>query len=101
MPDQLFKEKEIVEDDTVYDMSTPAGRSVYFAKKWDEWDSNEVAMSDTSGDSEFPRHPFPESRRLREYAKKHNLRPFWDYILKGRLVRFKDPHHAFFYKLGA
>jgi hypothetical protein len=95
----LFPQSKVESIDSNIDMTTTAGRSEYFSKCWEEWEANEVKVSfmPTSYTSMYSY--ITVSPAVREFAKKHDLHEFWDFLIKGNTVRFKDANIAMFFRL--
>lgn len=94
----LFPE-ELVEE---HDLGTPEKRSVYFFNLWEQWGTTEIDLSKYRRPHEVNggvRYSWYLSNPAREFAKKHSLREFWEYQVRGTAVRFKDKDMALLFRL--
>lgn len=89
--------KDLVGDDI--DMDTVSGRSEYFSRCWDDWAPNEVKVSFMPMNYTSMYSFISVSPVIREFAKKHDLQEFWDFLIKGNIVRFKSADMALFFRL--
>ena len=94
-----------------FDMTTVTGRSQYFNLCWNNWEQNEVVLSGEVNELAGSMYQVPAGRfnkqldnaqqRFREHAEENGLKEFWDFIIKGRTVRFKNSDDALYYRLSS
>ena len=97
----IFPQDKI--DSVEADLSSPAGRASYFSQCWEEWEPNNVEMPWTldiiRNNPHSSRAVYQVPSFVREFAFNHGLEEFWDFIVKGNNVRFKDSDMAFYFRL--
>lgn len=98
--DDLFPPGEVEE----YGLETPEERSNFFMKLWDEWTSTNIDLKkykpkDASIDLATHRYNWYNNDIVRAFAKKHNLKEFWQYQVRGDEVRFEDEDMALLFRL--
>ena len=93
--DSLFPNKEEM------GLQTPADRTEYFTELWEQWEATEIDLKNQRG-PELYGVRFQEwtpTEKLKEFAKKHNIKQFWEYQIRGNKVRFKSEDVALLFKL--
>lgn len=106
-PEELIKE---ISTEYNFDMTTVTGRSQFFSMCWDKWSENEVIFPGPPNGLSGSMYQLPASRfnsnqpdniqrKIRDIANKHDLREFWDFIIKGNHVRFRKQDDALYFRL--
>ena len=96
--DDLFPPEVVTE----YNLDSPEARAEYFMDLWFEWEKTSITLKPELYNipSMYVRY---EALRtvdiVRNFAKKHNLKEFWDYQVRGKEVRFKDEDTALLFRL--
>ena len=106
-PNELIQE---VLEQYGYDMSTIEGRSLYFGECWEKWKDNEIVLPGPQHNLTGSFYQIPQGRfnaqsfskmhdKVRMLAEENNIREFWDFMIKGNFVRFRDPDDAMYFRL--
>jgi len=91
------------------DLGTLPGRTEYFLMCWDNWSENQIQLKGNTNELAGSMYQIPSGRfntdsdtqqqQLRRIAEDNGLREFWDFIIKGNIVRFRRKDDAIYYRL--
>lgn len=91
------------------DLGTLSGRTEYFLMCWNNWSENQVQLVGNENVLAGSMYQIPSGRfntesvnaqqKLRQIAEENGLHEFWDFIIKGNVVRFRRKDDALYYRL--
>ena len=88
---------DLVED---LGLETPEARSEYFLDLWLEWESTSIKLRKRNMPSMYARYGDWQAREeVLSFARKHDLKEFWDFQVRGEEIRFKDENNALLFRL--
>lgn len=94
--DDLFP----AEDVKTLGLETPEARAEYFMDLWFDWESTNIVLPKKIIPGMMSRHEnYIGRNNVMQFAKKHNLKEFWEFQVRGREVRFKDEDMALLFRL--
>jgi hypothetical protein len=74
-----------------------------FKEMWDSWSKTSIVlpanigMASTYGSAKYLAEP--GNTKTKQFGRKHKLKEFWDFQIRGNEVRFADDNTALLFRL--